>query len=466
MLTYNLENRGKIPLYDYLYRCIRDDILSGNIKAGDKLPSKRTLAKHLNVSIVTIENAYAQLSLEGYIEPVEKSGYFVMKLEHTEKASCMIKQAVDEEEFEYSFFADLRSNRIRRNNFPFSTWARLLRDTVSSHNEMLLKTVPYNGIYELRLALAEFLHEYRGMNVQPSQIIIGSGTEYLYSRLIRLLGRDSIWAVESTGNQKITGIYNMYNASWKYVSGDEYGLSPNVLNKSGCNVLHVSPANHFPTGTVMPVKRRQELLSWAMQEDSRYILEDDYDSEFRYSGAAIAPLYSMDNSGKVIYMNTFSKTLIPSLRISYMVLPPSLMERYKEELSFYSGTVSSIEQYTLARFISEGYFERHLNHMRNYYKNIRNSFINAIKASPLNDISSIEEANSGTYFLLKLNTSLPDDTIATRTKAADIDVATMSEYIISGSNDTHTIIINYCGVHMERIEETVRRLTKAICEST
>ena len=459
MLTYNMDNRQELPLYDYLYRCIKNDILSGRIGIGEKLPSKRSLAKHLNISVITVENAYAQLLLEGYITSCEKKGYFVNDTGCAPQASCLIRPKA-EEEFEYAYFADLKSNRIRRNRFPFSTWAKLLRDTLSERPEQLLKTVPYNGVYELRLALAEFLHEFRGMQVLPSQIVICSGTDSMYGRLFCLLD-DATWAVENIGSQKITGLYDMYDAKWKSVPRDEYGVDMNSLYESGCNVVHVSPAQHFPIGTVMPVKRRTELLEWADRK-GYYIIEDDYDSEFWYQGKPAPTLYSLDGNGRVIYFNTFSKTLIPSLRISYMVLPYELAQRYEEGLSFYSGTVPSMEQYALARFISEGYFERHINHMRNYFKSQRGSLFEAVKESPLGGISHIYENSSGTYFLLELDTKLADKELVTRIREKDINVACTSEYMAQPHGDTHTLVINYCGVYAERIKETVQRIWEAI----
>ncbi len=459
MLTYNMDNRQELPLYDYLYRCIKNDILSGRIGVGEKLPSKRSLAKHLNISVITVENAYAQLLLEGYITSCEKKGYFVNDTGCAPQASCLIRPKA-EEEFEYAYFADLKSNRIRRNRFPFSTWAKLLRDTLSERPEQLLKTVPYNGVYELRLALAEFLHEFRGMQVLPSQIVICSGTDSMYGRLFCLLD-DATWAVENIGSQKITGLYDMYHAKWKSVPRDEYGVDMNSLHESGCNVVHVSPAQHFPIGTVMPVKRRTELLEWADRK-GYYIIEDDYDSEFWYQGKPAPTLYSLDGNGRVIYFNTFSKTLIPSLRISYMVLPYELAQRYEEGLSFYSGTVPSMEQYALARFISEGYFERHINHMRNYFKSQRGSLFEAVKESPLGGISHIYENSSGTYFLLELDTKLADKELVTRIREKDINVACTSEYMAQPHGDTHTLVINYCGVYAERIKETIQRIWEAI----
>lgn len=459
MLTYNMDNRQELPLYDYLYRCIKNDILSGRIGIGEKLPSKRSLAKHLDISVVTVENAYAQLLLEGYITSCEKKGYFVNDTGCAPQASCLIRPQA-EAEFEYSYFADLKSNRIRRNRFPFSTWAKLLRDTLSERPEQLLKTVPYNGVYELRLALAEFLHEFRGMQVLPSQIVICSGTDSMYGRLFCLLD-DATWAVENIGSQKITGLYDMYHAKWKSVPRDEYGVDMRSLYESGCNVVHVSPAQHFPIGTVMPVKRRTELLEWADRE-GYYIIEDDYDSEFWYQGKPAPTLYSLDGNGRVIYFNTFSKTLIPSLRISYMVLPYELAKRYGEGLSFYSGTVPSMEQYALARFISEGYFERHINHMRNYFKGQRSSLFEAVKDSPLGGISHIYENSAGTYFLIEIDTDMTDEELVKRIREKDINVACTSEYMAQQHGDTHTLVINYCGVYAERIRETVQRIWEAV----
>lgn len=458
MLTYNMDATNGLPMYIHLYNCIKNDILSGLFKSGQKLPSKRALSRHLNISIVTVENAYSQLLMEGYITSIEKSGYYVNELEQTKGASCLIKASEKEDEFEYSFFADLRSNRMRRDYFPFSIWARLMRNVLSEHNEMLLKTVPYNGIYELRLAISEFLHEFRGMQVFPSQIIIGSGTEFLYSRLITLLGRNYIWGVENIGNQKISHMYDMYNANWCYIPMDSDGPVCSGIPGNSCSILHVSPSHHFPTGSIMPIKRRQELLKWVSDRPGRYIIEDDYDSEFRYVGQLSSTLYSMDYNNRVIYINTFSKTLIPSLRISYMILPQDLCDRYRSKLSFYSGTVPSMEQYTLAEFISMGYFERHINHMKNLYKGLRNKLIDSIKNSPLNDICTIEETAAGTHFLLKINTKKSDSVLTSDIRSFDIDVASLSEYLADHNDNTHILIINYSGIHSERIDETVKRL--------
>ncbi len=463
MLTYNLNERKKISAYEYLYQCIREDILTGTIQANEKLPSKRSLAQHLGISVITVENAYEQLLMEGYVRSIPKVGFFVEELEKTENVSCMIRE-IPEEPFEYSYFADLRSNRLRRSNFPFATWSKLLRETLAIHNEELLKTIPYNGIYELRLAICNYLHENRGMDVRPQQIIVGAGTEYLYGRLIQLFEPKDVWAVENVGSRKITAIYDMYRVSWYSVDTDKSGPVIDSLNASEANIIHVSPANHFPFGKVMPIKRRQELLNWTAETPDRYILEDDYDSEFTYRGFASKPIYALDHQGRTIYMNTFSKTLIPSLRISYMVLPEELLQRFRRRLSFYSGTVPSMEQYTLARFISEGYYERHINHMKNYFRTIRKELLQALRESRLHEISTITDPGCGTYFLLRLNTALSDREILKRSMDKDIEVAALSEYLPGKGKDSHTLVINYCGIHRERITKTIALLEEIICD--
>lgn len=459
MLTYNMDNRQELPLYDYLYRCIKNDILSGRIGIGEKLPSKRSLAKHLNISVITVENAYAQLLLEGYITSCEKKGYFVNDTGCAPQASCLIRPKA-EEEFEYAYFADLKSNRIRRNRFPFSTWAKLLRDTLSERPEQLLKTVPYNGVYELRLALAEFLHEFRGMQVLPSQIVICSGTDSMYGRLFCLLD-DATWAVENIGSQKITGLYDMYHAKWKSVPRDEYGVDMNSLYESGCNVVHVSPAQHFPIGTVMPVKRRTELLEWADRK-GYYIIEDDYDSEFRYKGKPIPALQGSDSNGKVIYTGTFSKSLAPSIRMSYMVLPEHILKIYQEKCRFISSTVSKVDQMILQKFMEEGYYERHLNKTRALYKNRHDVLISSLRK--MKEILEISGENAGVHLLLHFKTDDSEKDLIEKAAKQGVRVYGLSEYCVKeneGNTGKAVILLGYANMNEEKIRAAVQLLCKA-----
>ena len=366
MLTYDLDKRGNKTMYEYLYELIKEDIADGKLKADEKLPSKRGLSQHLQISVKTVENAYEQLLLEGYIRSEEKRGYYVNKIAVVTGGAPGYAAPVKRFQ-EETYLADLTANNIRYDRFPFATWAKVMRETLTDYNTSLLKTVPFNGVLQLREAIADHLNRYRGMQVSADHIIIGAGTEYLYNRLLQLLGPDVKFGVENPGYRKITKIYNENGVDWDYVNIDDKGMKVDELRMKDINVAHVSPEHHFPIGLVMPVARRQELLNWAAEEPGRYIIEDDFDCEFRMQGKPIPSIQSRDRSHRVIYMNTFSKTMVPSLRIGYMVLPEKLMEKYISTMNFYSCTVSGFEQYAMAAFIEKGYFERHIKRLVNDY---------------------------------------------------------------------------------------------------
>lgn len=460
MLTYDINHRGNQSIYDYLYQSIRRDILEGKLQQGEKLPSKRSLASHLNVGVITVANAYEQLLTEGYIRSVERKGYFVENLSRYNRKKAAAETDYPPEPPEREFFADFKANRIGLRHFPAATWNRFMREALSLHNDTLWKTIPYNGLYELRLAISDYLLQNRGMKVSPSQIIIGAGTEYLYSRLMQMFGRACTFGIEDPGYKKFAAISASFGNPWKYIPIDESGLMIDLLEDSGADVVHVSPANHFPTGTVMPITRRLELFEWVNRVRKRYIIEDDYDSEFRYSGKFILPMFAEDTQNKVIYMNTFSKSMVPSLRISYMILPPDLLQRYIDTMSFYSCTVSSFEQYALARFISEGHFERHINRMKLYYRGQRSIILNEIAKSPLMKIASVRERNAGTHFLLSVRTRLSEEEVRRAGLAADLSLSMYSDYSYSdvSGGDICTLVINYAGIEQEKIPEVVRRL--------
>ena len=366
MLTYELKKSPGVPLYEALYRCIRADILAGILLPGQKLPSKRALAQNLEVSKITVEGAYNQLLSEGYIRAQEKVGYFVENIPQSTPRHADVVPAIRTEAARP--LLDLTGSGTEK--FPFSVWSRLQREVMLDYGEKLLLPLPNQGIAELRQAIAAHLYAFRSMHVDPENILIGAGTDFLYNLLIQLLGREKTYAVEDPGYGKIHKIYAAGGVRCISVPMDHEGVLPAALENA--KVLHLSPAHHFPTGLVTSVPRRQELLKWAQRCDG-YIIEDDYDSEFRFDAHPKPTMQSLDRSGRVIYMNTFSKSLAPSIRISYMVLPTELMAVFRKNLGFYSCTVSSFEQYTLARFLDRGYFEKHINRMRKYYKNRRNT---------------------------------------------------------------------------------------------
>lgn len=379
-----------------------------------------------------------------------------------------IEQARDPE-----YFVDLKANRTSVSLFPATVWGRYMREALSLPSDNLLRSIPFNGLPELRRAIASYLRRTRGMDVSPDCIIIGAGSEYLYGRLLQMLGPTTTFAMENPGYRKFAAISKAFGNPWRPVPIDESGLLVDELEESGADVVHVSPANHFPTGIVMPIKRRLELFEWANRARKRYIIEDDYDSEFRYSGRLIMPLFADDASDKVIYLNAFSKTMVPSLRISYMVLPPKLLARYVDTMSFYSCTVSSFEQYALARFIDEGHLERHINRTRNFYRRQREAVLREIAQSPLAEISHVEERNAGTHFLLYVRTRLTHDQVRQRGAEQGLNISLFDDYLLRDgdglserttkrfeqySNGETALVLNYAGIEPERLSETVRRL--------
>jgi GntR family transcriptional regulator/MocR family aminotransferase len=336
---------------------------------------------------------------------------------------------------------------------------------MSQYDTQLLKTVSYKGAYALRKAIAKYLYGFRGMSVSPDQIIIGAGTEYLYGRLIQLLGNGHIYALEDPGYRKISNIYKVHGVSWEYVGVDENGLMVDKLYESKANVVHVSPAHHFPTGVIMPIARRQQLLEWAEADMDRYIIEDDYDSEFRFSRRPIPAIQSLNHNHRVIYMNTFSKTLAPSIRISYMVLPPKLMERYIDTMNFYSCTVSSFEQYTLAEFMNNGYFERHINRMKKYYKTKRDSMLRVFEKSDIANHATIDEKDAGNHFLMHIDTFLSDTELKWLARENGINLDCLSEYCESGKNlHPHTVIVNYSDIDEKSFAKALDILMLAVNE--
>lgn len=467
MLTYSFENLGSESLYMYLYQCIKNDILDGKIPVGMKLPSKRSFAKNLGVSTITVENAYAQLQAEGYIYSIAKKGFFAADVSERvrgEKKTCInVENFVLAANPSYRF--DFVSNRNQAENFPFATWVKLMREVMSEKKEELMMTAPSGGVIELREAICQHMKQFRNMEVNPNQVIVGAGTEYLYGLLIQLFGREKIYAIENPGYDKLLKIYESNGVTCRYIDMDEEGIQTSMLEQSGAQIAHISPAHHYPTGKVMPVSRRYELLAWAVKDEERYIIEDDYDSEFRLVGKPLATLQSIDVSGKVIYMNTFTKSLSSTIRISYMVLPPHLLEKFYETLGFYACTVSNFEQYTLARFINDGYFEKHINRMRNYYRRVRDCLLEEIRKVTLPVKVEILEEDAGLHFLLKVATKTSDEELLQIAERYGIRLSSLAGYYFGGKPETtaHTLIMNYSAIRLEDIPEAVALLRECLC---
>ena len=467
VLTYSFENIESESMYEHLYRCIKQDILQKKLKSGEKLPSKRTFAKNLGVSTITVESAYAQLVAEGYLYTLPKRGYYVCDLEKgEERPPPRPKQELPRQPVRRTYWADFVGSSVAKDMFPFSVWVKLLRDVTAGEDEATLLTdTSAGGIRQLRQAISDHLYQFRGMSIDPEQIVVGAGTEYLYSVLIQLLGRDRGYAMEDPGYLRLSKIYEKNDVRVCHIPMDASGIIPEKLEESGAEILHITPSHHFPTGIVMPVSRRYEFLSWASKGENRYIIEDDYDCEFRLSGRPIPTLQSIDVMEKVIYINTFSKSLAPAFRISYLVLPKHLVTRFYETLGFYSGTVSCLEQMTLARFLSEGYFEKHINRMRNHYRTVRDKLLGEISRSPLAGRVQISEENAGLHFLMEVDTNRSDQEIVQAAEGEDLRISFVSQYYFDTANcRPHVLVMNYSGLEEDRIPEAVDRLCRAVLE--
>ena len=445
MLTYQLNKTDGVPLYEALYRCIRADILSGKLPAGEKLPSKRALAAHLEVSKITVETAYGQLLAEGYITSREKVGYFVENIPHLWKSA----QSAPAEKPAGEDGIDLVGSHPAK--FPFSVWSRLQREVMLDLGATLLQPMPHQGIWELRQAIADHLASFRGMQVSAENIVIGAGTDFLYNILVQLLGRDKGYCVEEPGYGKIRRIYEAAGADYVSVMLDRQGVLPPADPKA--QILHISPNHHFPTGVITALTRRQELLQWVSQGADRWIIEDDYDSEFRFNAHPVPAMFSLDRTGKVIYMNTFSRSLAPAIRISYMVLPRILMEKMRRELGFYSCTVASFEQHTLARFISRGHFEKHINRMRKFYKAQRNRVLQVLQNCKYCDRITILEENAGLHFLVA--TGIEEEKLKDICRQKRLHIRTLADYYHGPVPEEHKgcLVVNYAGLSGEQMDE-------------
>ena len=326
----------------------------------------------------------------------------------------------------------------------------------------LMEVSPSGGVEALRLAIADHLASFRGMSVDPAQIIIGAGTEYLYTLLIRLLGQDKVYCIENPGYRKLLAIYRSSGAACRFADVDRQGMIVGQLRESGADIAHISPTHHFPTGVTMPVSRRYEMLAWAGESGERYIIEDDYDSEFRIKGHPMPSLQSIDEAGKVIYMNTFSKSLTSTIRISYMVLPPRLVSVFYQKLGFYSCTVSTFDQYALADFISQGYFEKHINRMRLSYRRIREKVLSITKTLFSPEECRTIENDSGLHLILELRTDRTEEEIRRELLKKGIRISSVADYDMRHeSRYGHQFIINYSSMDLDRLEEAYRTLRKA-----
>lgn len=501
-ITFQLQTDGKRRLYEQIYQHIRKEIRIGKLLAGERLPSTRFLAEYLQVSRSTVDYAYAQLLSEGYIESKPCRGYFVCPIEellqlegeafpsgaegHT--AGMQGKTSMPEAEAgpageqrgascgsaalggagaegwdgggkEGLTEIDFSPYDIDMSGFPFSVWKKITKNILTYANSDLFARGEAQGDYALRSTIGRYLYSSRGVECRPEQIIVGAGNDYLLLLLEKILGRHVRIAMENPTYKRSYRLFQSFAYPIVTVDMDEWGMRSDRLEEAGVSAAYVMPSHQFPTGTVMPIGRRMELLKWADRQPGRYLIEDDYDSEFRFRGKPIPALQASDMHGKVIYVGTFSKAIAPAIRISFMVLPDALLDRYRRDCSFYSCTVSRIDQSILNEFIRDGYFERHLNKMRKIYRAKHELLLECLQ--PMREKFAVSGENAGLHMLLTSKAGIPERTLVQRAAEQGAKVYGLSESMVEDAPDSAAVLLGFGGLSGREIAEGVKRLKKA-----
>ncbi|MEK4283393.1 MULTISPECIES: MocR-like pyridoxine biosynthesis transcription factor PdxR [Ureibacillus] len=455
MLIFQLEKENAKPLYEQLYSGIKNAIIQKQIEVGTKLPSKRKLAEFLNISQTTIEIAYSQLLAEGYITSIPRVGYFVEEIDelpYVEKKQTTI-EIPQKEQKQYRY--DFHPGKVDEESFPFVVWRKYVKDIFDITSKELLQMGEPQGEVELRKEIANYLFQSRGIHCKPEQIVISSGTELLLPMILRLFEDDFILALENPGYSAIPRIHLNNNAI--PISVDEEGLVVDELEQTNANIVYITPSHQFPTGAVLSATRRTQLLKWASKAPNRYIIEDDYDSEFRYIGKPIPALHGLDQNDKVIYMSTFTKSLMPSLRVAYMVLPHHLLMKYKEIFSYYSATVPRFVQHILANFMKDGHFSKHLNRMRKIYRKKHDKLKHTLTTF-YPDIK-ITGDQAGMHVLISIPSGKNVDQLKQIANHHGINITPVTNYLLKPIEYKHpTFLLGFGGIPLNQIEESIHQL--------
>lgn len=339
--------------YLVVYEKIKSEIISKALVKGDKLPSKRDMASEMGLSVISVEHAYELLVSEGYVESAERRGYFVSFTDGD--------FYVGEKNEQNSFFAPQK--RSKNEGLSFDKLAKITRYALGEYGEILLEKTENKGAVALRTAIKRYLARNKGINVEEDQIVVGSGAEYLYGLIIELLGEDHVFGIEAPGYKQIERVYECKKAKYESLPLSSSGIPTSLLKKTDATVLHVTPYRSYPTGVCADVSKKAEYARWADEREG-FIIEDDYESEFSVTGSVSDSVFSLDKKDRVIYVNTFSKTIAHSLRVGYMILPRRLVNKFDEKLGFYTCAVPSLEQYVIATILNDGTFEKHVNKIR------------------------------------------------------------------------------------------------------
>lgn len=464
-IMIDLQGGAKAPLYEKIYESIKKEIIDGKILKGEKLPSTRLFAKNLMVSRSTVEIAYDQLLAEGYIKSEPCRGFFacdVTELYQLEKCNSSASPAEEKMTTE-DWKVDFSPYAIDTDNFPYNIWRKINKNLLLDGREELLLSGEKQGEYQLRKAIAAYLHQARGVNCKAEDMIIGAGNEYLEILLTQILGTGKSMLIENPGYPQAYRTFLNMGYHLKSVDAT-VGMTLATLREQNPQLLYIMPSHQFPTGHVMPLGQRIELLKWAAEKEGRFLIEDDHDSEYRYRGKPIPSLQSIDRYGKVIYLGTFSKSVAPSLRISYMVLPPELMKLYHEKCGFYANTVPRIQQEVLREFIEKGHFERHLNKMRGIYRSKHDFLLGELKQC--NWVRKISGDHAGLHLLVQADSRMSEEKICQLAKEQGVKISGISQYHFDTSKSDSlqypVLLLGYGRLSEAQIKEGIQILTEIL----
>ncbi len=462
-MTFQIQTGGGIRLYQQIYQHIKGEIKDGKLLSGERLPSTRFLAEYLQVARSTVDYAYGQLLSEGYIESRPCKGYFVCPLEDLLQLDSDMKKrgscCGEEVQTGQAYAIDFSPYDIDMTGFPFGVWKRITKNILTYANSDLFAKGEAQGDYQLRQTICRYLHSSRGVDCVPEQIIVGAGNDYLLLLLEKILGPHMRIAMENPTYKRSYRILRSFAYDIITVEMDECGMRADKLEQWDVQAAYVMPSHQFPTGTVMPIGRRMELLKWAGSGSDRYLIEDDYDSEFRFRGKPIPALLASDAHGRVIYIGTFSKAIAPAIRVSFMVLPDKLLRKYRADCAFYSCTVSRIDQSILNAFIGEGYFERHLNKMRKIYRAKHELLLECL--GDMRETFQIAGENAGLHLLLTAKDPIGERELVQRAAQCGVRVYGLSESMVEEAPDSRTVLLGFGGLGEQKIREGVTLLRQA-----
>lgn len=456
---YYLTDDGKTTLYRQLYNVLREKIISGEQKAGTKLPSKRAMAAQTGVSVNTVDAAYAQLVSEGYVSVKPKSGYTVCRIDPVQSVR-LTKTVLPEKKLVLTRYAvDFDPSKPAIDRFPQSVWQRLSSQVGASADCLI--TGPRQGDLALRQAVAAYLASSRDVHTRPENIIIGSGTQSLLTMLALLLDNRYTFAFEDPVYHRCAELFARVGHPTVPVAVDKQGVCLDPIGDLSPALLYTTPSHHFPLGICMPMQRRVKLLNWCAAAEERYLIEDDYDSELRYDARPVPSLFSADRNDRVIYLGTFSSTVSPALRVGYMVLPERLLSLYMETPLPLSCNVPVPEQMVLTRFLVEGYFEKHLNRLRTYYRKQRNFLLEELQCFG-GMVEPIGEA-AGSHLTVKVKNGMKEEMLLQTAAAEGVRVYPISPYFSGQMPQKYAgkVLLGFGGLSREEIRDGVARLYRA-----